>query len=260
MVSAGWRRGITSMSIWGKLIGGAAGFAVGGPIGLVVGLAAGHFVDRLSRRGTGATGTEADAIGAKRAAFAIALIALCAKMAKADGEVTRDEVNVFKRLFRVPEEEAAQVGKIFDQARRETTGFEPYAEQIAQLFAQNPAVREELLGALFRIAMADGHMHAKEQSYLRRVAEIFGFDELAFERILASHMGSSDSDPYEILGLSREARNDEIKAAYRALIRENHPDRLVAQGMPEEMVAVANDKMAAINDAYDRVARLRGIN
>ena len=103
-------------------------------------------------------------------------------------------------------------------------------------------------------------MHAKDQSYLRRVAEIFGFDELAFERILASHMGSSDSDPYEILGLSREARNDEIKAAYRALIRENHPDRLVAQGMPEEMVAVANDKMAAINDAYDRVARLRGIN
>jgi DnaJ like chaperone protein len=207
-----------------------------------------------------ATGAGAADIGANLAAFAIALIALCAKMAKADGRVTRTEINVFKRLFRVPEAEAAQVGRIFDEARRETTGFEPYAQQIAQLFAHNPEVREELLGALFRIATADGHMHEKEHSFLRRVAEIFGFDELAFERILASHMGPSDNDPYEILGLSRDAPHHEIKAAYRALIRENHPDRLVAQGMPEEMVVVANDKMAAINDAYDRVARLRGIN
>lgn len=246
------------MSIWGKLVGGAAGFALGGPIGMLLGVAAGHVVDRMAKRASIGGRAEPVGIEARRAAFAIALIVLCAKMAKADGRVTRDEINAFKRIFHVPESEMPEVGRIFNEARQEATGFEPYAQQVNEVFRHNVRVREELLGALFHIALADGHLHQAELAYLRGVAEIFGFDERDFERIHASHTGAPEaSDPYEILGVSRDASESDIKSAYRKLIRENHPDRLIAQGMPEEMIEIANEKMAAINEAYDRILTLR---
>jgi len=182
-------------------------------------------------------------------------------MAKADGTVTRDEVNAFKRIFRVPEAEMSEVGRIFDEAKRETAGFEPYAEQVTQIFRHNTQVREELLGALIHIAMADGTLHDAERAFLRRVAEIFEFDERDFERVMASHMGAQEaSDPYAILGVERSADVATIKSTYRSLVRENHPDKLIAQGLPQEMIDVANAKLAAINDAYDRVSKLRGIS
>ncbi len=247
------------MSIWGKIIGGAAGFALGGPIGAVVGVAAGHFVDRATARGRLRSGGATAAIETKRQAFAIALIVLCAKMAKADGKVTRDEIDAFKRIFRVPDREMEQVGKIFNEARKEATGFEPYAEQIMEIFPHNHHVREELLGALFHIAQADGVIHEAEMTFLKSVARIFQFDERDFGRIFSSHLGSDDADPYEILGVDRDASDDEIKRVYRDLIRENHPDRLMAEGLPQEMIDVANEKVAHINDAYDRIEKLRGM-
>lgn len=255
------------MSIWGKLIGGAAGFALGGPIGAIVGVAAGHFVDRMAgaRRGgrliasdTAASDT-ATKQATKQTAFSVALVVLAAKMAKADGRVTREEIAAFKRVFPVPDSHAPTVARIWDEARREATGFEPYAEQIVAIFPHDHTVREELLGALFHIAMADGTLHDAERAYLARVAAIFGFDERAFARVMASHMGGGESDPYEVLGLDSGASDDTIRKTYRGLIREHHPDRLVAQGMPEEMIQVANERMAAINAAYDRIAKLRGL-
>ena len=247
------------MSIWGKVIGGAAGFALGGPIGAILGVAAGHFVDRMAggarrvrRIGPGDQET-------KQAALSVALVVLAAKMAKADGHVTREEIVTFKRVFAVPEAHAAAIGRIWDEARREATGFEPYAEQIVQIFPHDTTMREELLGALFQIAMADGELHEGERVYLARVAELFGFDERRFAQIMARHMGGGEADPYEVLGVDPDSSEDEIKKTYRRLIREHHPDKLIAEGMPEEMVQVANEQMAAINAAYDRIARLRGM-
>jgi DnaJ like chaperone protein len=152
------------------------------------------------------------------------------------------------------------VGRVFNQARRDAQGFEPYARQIGRMFRDNPAVLEELLDGLFHIARADGQVRETEIDYLHRVARIFGFDEAAWDRIRAANLGPEKSDPFTILGVTREASDEEIKSAYRRLVRENHPDRLVAQGMPQEFIDLANEKLAAINSAYDRVQSLRGLS
>jgi len=242
------------MSIWGKVIGGVAGFAVGGPIGALLGSAAGHImVDK--RRAAGTRGED----GTKQIAFTIGVIALGAKMAKADGLVTPDEVAAFKEVFRIPPEEMANVGRVFDLARRDAHGFEPYAQQIAGLFEDSPQVLEDLIDGLFHIAKADNVIHPAELKFLEKVSAIFGFDEHEFARIREGHLGPDEADPYQVLGVSREIGDKDLKAAYRKLIREHHPDTLIAQGLPQEFVDIANDKLAAINVAYDRIEAERGL-
>ena len=243
------------MSIWGTIIGGAAGFALGGPLGALIGAVAGHAVDRARAR----TDVPVEADGTKSVAFTIAVIALGAKMAKADGVVKREEIAAFKQVFRVPADEVKNVARVFDQARKDSRGFEPYARQVAGMFADTPEVLEELLHCLAFIARADGDMHADEIAYLRAVSDIFGLDNHAFERITAISEKPENADPYRILGVERTITDEALKAAYRKLVRENHPDRLMAEGMPEEFVELANQKLAAINGAYDRVMAERGM-
>jgi DnaJ like chaperone protein len=180
-------------------------------------------------------------------------------MAKADGTVKRVEVDAFKQVFHVPPHEMKNVGRLFNQARKDARGFEPYARQLARMFRDNPAVLEELLEGLFHIARADGQLNEAEFGYLQRIAEIFGLDERDWDRVRAGNVRADASDPYEILGVERNADDAEIKAAHRKLVLENHPDRLVAQGMPEEFVAVANEKLATINSAYDQIRKLRSM-
>ena len=247
------------MSIWGKVIGGAMGFALGGPLGALVGAVAGHAVDQMRRPDAQAEGPAASSDATRQIGFTIGVIVLGAKMAKADGHVTRDEIAVFKQVFRIPPEEEKNVAWLFDRARRDSEGFEPYARQIARMLRGHPAVLEELVDCLFYIAEADGSVHPAELEYLRRVAEILDVEEVAFERIRAAHLEPDETDPYRILGLERSASDTEIKSAYYRLSRENHPDLLVADGMPPEFIDVANGKMAAINTAYDQVAKERGL-
>jgi DnaJ like chaperone protein len=254
------------MSIWGKIIGGAAGFALGGPLGALLGALAGHAVDAVAEempRLTGPEGATAsagdDRAATKQIAFTIAVIALGAKMAKADGQVSRSEVAAFKEVFQVPQDETANVARFFDLAKRDARGFEPYAQQIARMFRKNHPVLEELLDGLFHIARADGQVQAAELTYLADVARIFGFSEADFLRIREANLGPDEADPYTILGVRRAMTNEEIRAAWRKLVRDNHPDRLIAQGLPEEFVTLANRKLATINAAYDKVAKERGI-
>src|SRR6267154_155441 len=233
------------MSVWGKVSGAAAGLFVGGPIGALVGAVAGHFfLDRDSDPGV---------------TFTIAIIALAGKMARADGVVTEEEFEVFQRVFRVPDEEEANVRRIFNLARQDIAGFEHYAGQIAQLFVGNPAMLEDILDGLFEIAKADGVLHPEEAKFLERVAEIFGFAPNEFRRIRASHFAPELTDPYVILGLSYSADEEELKQTYRRLVRENHPDSLIARGVPEEFLKLANDKLAAINTAYEKIQMDRGL-
>jgi DnaJ like chaperone protein len=257
------------MSIWGAILGGAAGLiALGGPLGALLGAAAGHALGRLGRRkgdgGAQPTAVEFDGVDPRAAtrqvAFTIAVIALGAKMAKADGVVTRAEVDAFKRVFHVPDDEMKNVGRVFDQARRSPLGFEAYAGQVARMFRHQPAVLEELLDGLFHIATADGKIGPAELHYLRKVAQIFGFSDGEFERIRAEYLGCDAADPYEILGVGRDADVAAIKVAYRKLVREHHPDRLIAKGMPKEFIDLATEKLSTINTAWDRIAKERGIS
>ena len=233
------------MSVWGKVSGAAAGLFVGGPVGALVGAVAGHFfLDRESDPGV---------------TFTIAVVALAGKMARADGVVTDEEFEVFRQVFGVPPEEEANVQRIFNLARQDVAGYEYYAGQIARLFVGNPAMLEDILDGLFEIAKADGVLHPGEAAFLERVADIFGFAPNEFRRIRASHFAPELTDPYVILGLSYVADNDELKQTYRRLVRENHPDSLMARGVPPEFVKLANDKLAAINTAYEKIRTERGL-
>ncbi|MGB8366027.1 MAG: TerB family tellurite resistance protein [Rhizomicrobium sp.] len=239
------------MSIWGKLGGAAAGFILGGgPLGALAGAIAGHL---LFDRESGGAAQEPGLV------FTIAIIALGAKMAKADGVVTDAEIRAFERIFRVPPAETANVRRIFDLARQDTAGYEVYAGQIARVFRGNPAMLEDVLDGLFEVAKADGILHRNEQAFLERVAEIFGFAPGEFRRICASHFGPDAADPYAVLGVAHDASDVEIKRTYRLLVRENHPDSLMARGVPPEFVQMANIKLAAINAAYDKIQKERAL-
>ena len=233
------------MSVWGKVSGAAAGLFVGGPVGALVGALAGHFfLDRDADPGV---------------TFTIAVVALAGKMAKADGVVTDQEFEVFRRIFSVPAQEEANVRRVFNLARQDMAGFEHYAGQIAGLFRDNPAVLEDVLDTLFEIAKADGVLHPCEARFLERVAEIFGFAPNEYRRIRASHFAPELSDPYVVLGVSYVADDDEIRRTYRRLVRENHPDGLIARGVPAEFLKLATDKLAAINGAYEKIQLERGL-
>ncbi|HKP25449.1 MAG TPA: TerB family tellurite resistance protein [Dongiaceae bacterium] len=252
------------MSIWGKIIGGVAGFALGGPLGALLGAIAGHAADRRIEQAEPAGAELEDQSldgrsATRQIAFTIAVIVLGAKMAKADGAVNRAEVAAFKEVFQVPPNELKNVARIFDQAKQDPAGFEPYAKQIARMFRKDHPVLEELLDGLFHIAKADGRVHDAEITYLKSVADIFGLDENDFARIREGHLGPDKADPYTILGTNRMASNEEIKQAWRKLARDTHPDKLMAQGLPHEFVELANEKLATINAAYDKVAKERGI-
>jgi DnaJ like chaperone protein len=240
------------MEVLGKIVGGAAGFAIGGPLGALVGAVAGHAVDHIRT-----LRTIEDPDLTRQGAFTIAVIALGAKMAKADGSVSPIELDAVKEVFRVPPSQMRNFERVFDVARRDAAAFEPYARQVARMFADQPGVLEELLDALFHIAKADRVAHPDEVAYLRRVAAIFGFDDQTFERLRAAHFGRDGMDPYAVLGVARDAPDGEIREAWRRLIRENHPDSLVAQGVPKEFVALATDRVATINVAYDTIRRQR---
>ena len=246
------------MSIWGKIIGGAAGLALGGPLGALVGTAAGHAVDKIALNyGDALIDEEASK---QKIAFTIGVIVLSAKMAKADGVVTKDEITAFRKIFHISEKEIKNVGRVWDLARRDVAGFEIYARQIEKLFNPQSPVLEELLGSLIYIAQADGVVNPEEIDYLEKVAQIFGFDEVQFRRLLAIYNVSKADDPYSILGVNQSASDEEVKLAYRQLTLENHPDKLVASGMPEEFVRQATEKMAAVNVAYSNIIQQRAEN
>ncbi|CUH39770.1 DnaJ-like protein DjlA [Jannaschia seosinensis] len=186
-------------------------------------------------------------------AFTIAVIALGAKMAKADGRVTRDEVAAFREVFVIPPQEEANAARVFDMARTDVAGFEEYARSIARMFAGDTETLCDLMEGLFHIAVADGAYHPAEEEFLARVAEIFDLPDRDFARLRARFVPGAEPDCYEVLGVTPDTPMPEIRAAWRAAVRESHPDRLIARGLPEEAVKMAEKRLVAINRAWERI-------
>ena len=197
--------------------------------------------------------------GLRQIAFTIGVIALGAKMARVDGEVTRDEVMAFRSFFQVPPGEERNVERFFNLAKRDAAGFESYARQVAALFPDAPEILESVLEGLFDIAHADGKVSATEADYLAKVAQIFGLSSARFERARAAALGEVECEPCIILGIDPLATDEQIRDAWLRQVKAHHTDRLIAQGLPEEAIKVANRKLALINDAYDRLRRERGL-
>jgi DnaJ like chaperone protein len=227
------------MSIWTRISEALA----------LVGDSVGEFLAKLARSRV--------TVPEKTLGFTIGMIALGAKMAKADGVVTHDEVAAFKQVFKVPQAELAAVARVFNLAKQDVAGYDTYARQIAKLFHARATVLESVLDGLFHIAKADGVMHPAEFLYLQDVALLFGFTEGDFSRIKARHVNAAADDPYLVLGVDPSVDIVAIKAHYRKLVRDNHPDRQIAAGVPEEMVTLATHRLAHINAAYDRIMKDR---
>jgi DnaJ like chaperone protein len=194
-------------------------------------------------------------------AFTIAVIALGAKMAKADGHVTRSEVAAFREVFLLPPEEEGNAARVFNLARQDVAGFEDYARRIRGMFpGDGPEDRQilvDLLEGLCHIAAADHHFHPREEAFLQRVAEIFGLDGPTFCCVMARNIPDAPPDPYAVLGVARDAPLDEVRAAWRTAVKEAHPDRMIARGLPPEAVKLAERRLQALNRAWEDIARDR---
>ena len=239
------------MSIWGSLIGGMVGFSLGGPFGMLLGSLLGGKISRArSARNIGG-------FAQPQQVFALSLIVLSAKLSKADGNVSREELVAVKDKLKIPENEIDQVGKIFNKAKEESTGYEPYAKQIAQIYRGNLNVLEEVINILFYIAEADGDISASELVMIKNISKIFGLTEAQFSGIRESRKDSDKLNPYVVLESNPNDDLQSIRKNYLKLSKENHPDLLLSKGVPQEVIDESKKKMRAINLAWDQIQKLK---
>ena len=238
------------MSIWGSLIGGMIGFSLGGPFGMLLGSLIGGKISR-------AKGSINNSFAQPQQIFALSLIVLSAKLSKADGQVSKEELIAVKDKLNIPENEIDQVGKIFNKAKNESTGYKPYAEQIAQIYKGNLNVLEEVINILFYIAEADGNISRAELVMIEDIARIFGLNESQFNSLKESRKSSDKLNPYIVLESNPDDSLNEIRKRYIKLSKEHHPDLLLSKGVPPEVIAESKKKMRSINSAWDQIQKLK---
>ena len=239
------------MSIWGSLIGGMVGFSLGGPFGMLLGSLIGGKISRSRSTAKFRTFAQSQQI------FALSLIVLSAKLSKADGQVSREELIAVRDKLKIPESELDQVGKIFNKAKKESAGYEQYAQQIAQLYQGNLNVLEEVINILFYIAEADGEVSKAELRMIEHIAQIFGLNKLQFNGIKESRKSSDKLNPYIVLESRPEDDLQTIRKKYLKLSKEHHPDLLISKGVPKEVIEESKNKMRAINSAWDKIQKLK---
>ena len=239
------------MSIWGNLVGGFIGFSFAGPIGALIGSIIGGKISSARRGGFQQSFAQSQQI------FVISLVILTAKLAKADGQVSKEELIAIKEKLKVPDHEIDQVGKIFNKAKEDSLGYEPYAKQIAQIYQNNPAVLDEVINILFYIAEADGKVSNSELAMIKNIAQIFNLTDIQFEGIKESRKGSDKLNPYIVLGCTSNDDFATIRKRYLQLSKEHHPDALISKGVPKEVIEESKKKMRAINSAFDKIEKMK---
>ncbi len=239
------------MSIWGSLIGGMVGFTLGGPFGMLLGSLIGGKITR-SRTNRGFSSA---AQGQQM--FALSLIVLSAKLSKADGQVSKEELVAVRDKLKIPENEIENVGKIFNKAKEESTGYEPYAQQIAQFYKGNINILEEVINILFYIAESDGNVSTAELKMIENIAKIFGLNETQINGIKESRKSSDKLNPYIVLESKPDESLETIRKRYLKLSKAHHPDLLMSKGVPQEVIDESKAKMRAINSAWDQIQKLK---
>jgi DnaJ like chaperone protein len=239
------------MSIWGSLLGGVIGFSFGGPFGALLGSFLGGKISRLSSSKKISGQQNAQEV------FALSLIILSAKLSKADGHVSKEELIAVKEKLQIPDSEIDQVAQIFNKAKDESTGYEPYAKQIAEIFKGNINVLEEVINILFYIAEADGHVSSDEEDMIANIAYIFGLSQKQYQSIKESRKSSDKLNPYIVLESQPTDNLQIIRKKYIKLSKEHHPDLLMSKGVPVEVINESKNKMRAINAAWDQVQKLK---
>ena len=263
------------MSWWGKVLGGTFGFMLGGPIGALVFAALGHSFDRglelADDDGMFPRGSQERV----QTVFFTASFSVMGAICKADGRVTEDEIELARQVMgqmQLSEEQRKAAIKLFDEGKK--PGFP--LDEVLQQFRRELGFRTNLLQMFMEIqlyaAYADGVMHAGELKLLRHVCQVLGFPRSQFEKLDAGiraqfhHQGDSGgrqgeislSDAYDVLGISKKASDAEVKRAYRRLLSQHHPDKLVSKGLPEEMIKIATDRTHEIRTAYEKIKKERG--
>ena len=242
------------MNIWKYLIAASLGNMIAGPLGALAFTAGAFFLGKKNNfRNPGAN------FNRQQGVYAIGLVVLCAKLAKADGRVTKDEITKFKKIFKIPQENMSQVGAIWKEAAQTSAGFEPYAQQLRDTFSRAPQMLEQIILGLFEIGYADHDLSEPELKYIKKVSQIFGIDQATFSRLRSSRPEFVKEDPYKVLGVKKSDSSSDIKKAYRVLARKNHPDVLRSKGITDlSLIKKAKENFQRINDAYEQILKIRG--
>ena len=263
------------MSWWGKVIGGGLGYAMGGYFGALLGAVLGHQLDR------GAADMESDedySPGSQvrvQTAFFTATFSVLGHIAKVDGRVSEHEIEFARdvmRHFALSEAQKQAAIGLFNEGKSAAFSL----ERTLQSLKQECGRRRHLLQTFFEIqiqsVMADGNLHPDERALLERIGRGLGFDAASIQALLAQiagaarfHQAQSEHNEtaqlaaaYKVLGVAETVDDETLKRTYRKLMAQHHPDKLVAQGLPEEMMKEATERAQQIQQAYQLIRRQRG--
>ena len=258
------------MSWWGKVIGGGFGFMLGGPLGAVMGMAAGHQFDK----GLHAVDLEPGNTERVQLAFFTAVFSVMGYLAKADGTVSRSEIQMAENIMDQMNLDATQrktAIELFNQGKQVDFPINDILRQFKTECHRRTNLLQMFLEILIATAYADNHMDNTERTVLLDIAQQIGFSATQLDQLINmvgaqqqySHQSSQASSQstlkqaYAVLGVDSEISDNVLKKTYRRLMSQHHPDKLVAKGLPEEMIKLANQKTAEIKSAYDQIKNSR---
>jgi DnaJ like chaperone protein len=249
------------MGWFGKLTFGYMGLLMGGPLGAIAGAALGHHL--FDKRESLANG-RSTLVGAEQsqAAYFVSMFSILGKLAKIDGVVSRDEIAVMEDLIsnlNISEREKQFARHVFNEAKDSQYSIDDFAVQFYQISGGQPTVLVSFLDLLFRIAAADKQFHTAEESALNRIKDIFHISDQQFNSIKAVYLKDVDDGYYKALNCTPESSDQEIKASYKKLVKEFHPDMIVSKGLPEEFTEFATKRFREIQEAYEKVKQERNL-
>jgi len=246
------------MGWFGKLTFGTAGFLFGGPLGAIAGAAFGHhLLDKDEDSQDYQAGVRP--VEKAQAAYFISMFSILGKLAKADGEVNKEEIEVvegFISTLRIPEEEKQFARRIFNEAKDSPYSVADFAEQLYIMNSRQPTILLSFMDLLFKMASADGRLHRTEEETLSMIREIFRISEQQYNNIKASYFKDTDRY-YKILNCTPNNSDQEIKASYKRLVKDFHPDTVISKGLPEEFIQFATVRFQEIQDAYENIRKER---